>query len=403
MALAFNGFWNSDDSDVSESDGYKTVVVEPSLAGKFAEVGIPDRTSAQNIYASPDTQDKLAKISPELMAAAAEVSGADNVIFVSKDDIKPEIQKFDELDGMKGDVLHGADYAHYGDAFNGFREKFSDAPALIDPGAAEDAYNQNASAFLYEHENGQTYCTIALPDMDKTAEDGFKSFSGIKNITKLDNGDLSFTQVNISKSEALNNASTSFDILHEAGHCANSHSNKGASEAKILHQEQEADNVGVHVTNHLFPDVGEEAVQIKQDARAVGAMNLLDSPDHNTNADLHGDSNISPQQQLDSLAVINNEIVTQAAKDIDSSPEEAKEMLDGDPQFKHATLDKVNQLGAFKDNPAAQEYVDDYMEAGERRIPEYLGIEPDKTAPEANANTSHIPETTTQAPQQLGM
>ena len=49
------GFFDFSDDD----EKYDVIVREPSLSGKFANVGVPERETAQRIYASPDTQKQL--------------------------------------------------------------------------------------------------------------------------------------------------------------------------------------------------------------------------------------------------------------------------------------------------------------------------------------------------------
>ena len=361
------------------NDGYDTIVREPSLSGKFTKLGVPDRTSSQNIYASPDTQKSLSNVHPELIGTAAEVSGADNIIFVSNEDIYPITKILDKLDGVPLDATHTVGYGNYGDAFDEFRKKFSDPPPIIDAKAAGHAYNENASAGFFKHENGQTYCTIALPPLDEGADNSFRALAGVKDTMTNQEGEKTWTKTNIPRLDAIDKASAASDVFHEAGHCAKGHSNTDANEGKILHQEQEAQIIGDAATEHLFPNIGEAVTKIKEDSRAVGSMNYLDKPHHNINLDLHRDPSVSAQSQIDSMKVIDQAITKQAAKGMHSTLNEAKIALEEDPKFKHATLDKLSQSGEFKDDPVAQKYVDEYMSAGERRVPEYFGVKPDES------------------------
>ncbi|HOO82548.1 MAG TPA: hypothetical protein PK513_08600, partial [Alphaproteobacteria bacterium] len=78
-----------------KESGHDVIVRHPSLASRFADVGIPERTQTQNIYVSPQTQQSIDQLDPKLLGVVAEISGADNVIFISDDDIRPEIEKID--------------------------------------------------------------------------------------------------------------------------------------------------------------------------------------------------------------------------------------------------------------------------------------------------------------------
>ena len=293
-------------NDLFSLDKHDVIVQEPSLSGKFFALGIPDRKSAQNIYATPDIQKQLSAVHPELLKTAAEVAGSDYVIFVSREDIEPEIRKLDKQNGMER-VLHDSEYPDYGNAFLAFGSTFANPPMIVSAGSAEDAYNQNASAGFFKHDNETTYCTITLPNMNKTTEDRFKRTAGIKNTMVNEDKEIVLTQVNIPESEILDNASTAFILFHEAGHCAKEHTSKGASTAKVLRQEQEADNIGAEVTKYLFSDKGRKAAQIKQDARSVGAIKFLHDPDHNVNLDLHRYPSISSQDQIDAMRFVKHE------------------------------------------------------------------------------------------------
>ena len=371
------GFW-----DFGKESGHDVIVRQPSLAGRFADVGIPERTQTQNIYVSPQTQQSIDQLDPKLLGVAAEISGADNVIFVSDDDIRPEIEKIDAQRYGTSNILHGDDYAHYGEAFDAFRTGFKDAPPIIVPKSAQHAYNEDASAQIYHHENGQSYCVITLPRMDDTADSYFRRVGGVKGFTKTPDGELVKTQINIPESEALDKAVVAEGILHEAAHCGLQHPDIERTTPEVLNEEQEADAVGHEVVQYVFPDVGTESAQVTRDARAFGAI-ALDDPDHAGNMDLHFDSSVSPEDQVAGHRHVHDAVVDKVAEMVSTDRHEARELLNSDPQLMHSTLDQMNQEGAFLGNKAAQAYVDSYLDVGQRRVPEYVGVQP-KSTPDAS-------------------
>ena len=373
-------------SDEDGAQKYDVTVQQPSLAGKFADAGLPERAKPQRIYASPETRAQMAEINEKLLGTTAELTNADNVIFVSKSDITPAIRAVDEAHGMGGmNVAHNKDYPYFGEAFDKFRQQFSDPPPVILPGSAMDAYNEDASSTFYMHENGQSYAVITLPDLHSTAEEHFRSMAHVKSFMASKDGEIVKNPIHIKESEALDKAVIASDILHEAGHSGLRHVHNDADDAVTLGHEQEADAISAKVTPYLFPDVGDEAVQLNQDARAIGAM-FLDDHDHDTNLDLHNNKSVTTDHQIDSITSVNKAVVEQVAKDTGTNYAEAQSLLDSDPALEYATLDKLNQSGSFKDDPVSQKYVDDFIAAGERRIPEYLGMESQgSTAPQDDA------------------
>jgi hypothetical protein len=112
---------------------------------------------------------------------------------------------------------------------------------------------------------------------------------------------------------------------------------------------------------------------------------------------LHNDKSVSAGQQYDSIKAVNQAVIEQVAKDIDTDPAEAEKLLNEDPHLRHATIDKLNKMGSFEDDPAAKQYVSDYMKAGADRIPEYLGVTKeagavqDKSTPETKLEDNAVP------------
>lgn len=118
-----------------ENEKYDVVIREPSLSGEFAKVGIPDRETAQSIYASPDTTARLAEIHPNLLGTAAELTNADHVIFVSREDVEPILKEIDTRETGDLNILHNGSYEHYGEAAEKFGQQFEGAaPMLTDLG-----------------------------------------------------------------------------------------------------------------------------------------------------------------------------------------------------------------------------------------------------------------------------
>jgi len=365
---------------------YSVHVHKPSLSGEFAEAGVVGRETEQRIYASPDTTKALAEIHPNLMTVTAEIANADHVIFLSKDDIKPEILKADQSHGVEG-TFHGEDYEYYGEAFDSFRRKFEDPPRIIVSSAALAAYNNGASSMFHVHE-GQSYSVITLPDMEQDAAATFKTMAGLKSIMLDPSGEEYVrTKVNVPESEALNKAVIASGLLHEAGHSAYRHGAVADDTAITINNENQADDVSAAATPILFPEVGEEVVKLRQGARAIGAM-LSKKVGHATNLDLHNDKSVTPDQQYDAIKAVREAVVVQIEKDVGTDRSEAESLLRQDPQLIHATINKLDQMGAFDDDPVAQKYVSDYMEAGAECAPEYLGVNVEGEAPAQREDSS---------------